>query len=51
MTNALIRHSPYLILGLGFCCSLLFAAEFDLIAAAGAAESRQQRVELEEMVG
>lgn len=51
MTKALIRHSPYLILGLGFCCSLLLAAEFDLVAAAGAAESRPQRIELEEMVG
>jgi diguanylate cyclase (GGDEF)-like protein len=51
MTNILIRHSPYLILALGFCCSLLFAAEFDLVAAAtGAAEPRHQRVELEEMV-
>ena len=50
MTNLLLRHSPYLILTLGFLCSLLFAAEVDLVAAAPAAEPRHQRLELEELL-
>jgi diguanylate cyclase (GGDEF)-like protein len=51
MTNLLIRHAPYVILALGFLCSLLFAAEFDLVAiAAPVTEPRPQRIELEELV-
>ena len=51
MINALLRHSPYIILALGFLCSLLFAAEFDLVAVASPiGEPRHQRIELEELV-
>jgi diguanylate cyclase (GGDEF)-like protein len=51
MNNLLIRHSPKLILALGFVCSLLFAAEFDMVAAgAPATEPRYERLELEELV-
>ena len=50
MTNLLFRHTPYLILALGFLCSLLFAAEVDLVAAAPVAEPRHERLELEELL-
>ena len=51
MINAFLRHMPYIILALGFLCSLLFAAEFDLVvAAAPVGEPRHQKVELEELV-
>jgi diguanylate cyclase (GGDEF)-like protein len=50
MTSLLLRHSPYLILALGFLCSLLFAAEVDLVAVAPVAEPRHQRLELEELL-
>jgi diguanylate cyclase (GGDEF)-like protein len=50
MANPLLRYSPYLIMALGFLCSLLFAAEVDLVAVAPVAEPRQQRLELEELL-
>lgn len=51
MSNPLVRHSPYLILAVGFCCSLLLAAEVDLVAvAAPVAGPRHRRIELEELM-
>lgn len=44
------RFSAYAVLAIAFVCSLLFAAEFDLVTLESPASSRTQRLELEELL-
>ena len=50
MSHAIVRHSPYLAIVLGFVCSLLLGAEFDLVAVATGDNPRQQRLHLDELL-
>ena len=50
MTHAIVRHSPYIALFLGFACSLLLGAEVDLLTFSSSSDPRPHRLELDELV-
>lgn len=50
MTHAIVRHSPYIALLLGFACSLLLGAEVDLLTFSSSSNPRPHRLELDELV-